>query len=225
MKCEDVVAVLRSDERADAATRRIALAHVAECDYCDAAAAAVSVLEADGRASIPRLAEGAFERALRRAMQPQPRVIPGRPGFWLGATVGGALAASIAVAIMGWWLQPNLPTPAVNPQVRLALNEVRAVNVALESAEALAGAEIHVVLTGGVGLEGFSGQRELRWVTDLDRGVNQLTLPLVAVGPNGGQVMVEVRHGDKRRIFVVDVQAAGAAPTARRVGDALAAAV
>ena len=68
------------------------------------------------------------------------------------------------------------------------------------------GAEIHVVLTGSIGLQGFAEQRELRWTTDLDRGVNQLTLPLVALGPSGGQVMVEVQHGDKRRTFVVDVQ-------------------
>ncbi len=110
------------------------------------------------------------------------------------------------MAVTVWWLQPGMPGAAANPQVRLALHEVRPVNVSLDSPESLQGAEIHVVLTGAIGLEGYAEQRELRWVTDLDRGVNQLTLPLVALGPNGGQVMVEVQHGDKRRAFVVDVQ-------------------
>jgi hypothetical protein len=120
--------------------------------------------------------------------------------------VGGALAAGVAVAVTVWWLQPGTPGVTANPQVLLALHEVRPVNVSLDSPESLQGAEIHIVLTGAIGLEGYAEQRELRWVTDLDRGLNQLTLPLVALGPSGGQVMVEVQHGDKRRAFVVDVQ-------------------
>ena len=48
------------------------------------------------------------------------------------------------------------------------------------------------------------------WSTDLDRGINQLTLPVVAIDATGGQVLVEVTHGDKRRTFVLDVRAAAA---------------
>ena len=36
--------------------------------------------------------------------------------------------------------------------------------------------------------------------------MNQLTLPIIALGPHGGQVLVEIQHGDKRRAFVVDVR-------------------
>jgi hypothetical protein len=50
------------------------------------------------------------------------------------------------------------------------------------------------------------GQRELRWSTDLDRGINQLTLPVVALDATGGQVLVEVTHGQQRRTFVLDVR-------------------
>jgi hypothetical protein len=202
MKCEDAIETLYSG----ATPSDAALRHVAECDACKAARQAVAALAVERTASVPRLAEGAFERALRRAAQSQPRVVTSRRGFWLGTLVGGALAASIAVAVTVWWTRPDAPAAAANPQVRLAVHEVRAVNVALESPEALQGAEIHIVLTGAIGLQGFAEQRELRWTTDLDRGVNQLTLPVVALGPTGGQVMVEVRHGEKRRTFVVDVQ-------------------
>jgi len=205
MKCEDAIEALRSPA---APVRATALRHVAECANCRAAQQAVTALGADRAVGVPRLAEGAFERALQRALQPPPRVVTNRRGFWLGTAVGGALAASIAVAVTTWWVQPGTPDAAANPQVRLALYEVRPVSVSLDSPESLQGAEIHVVLTGAIGLDGFADQRELRWVTDLDRGVNQLTLPLVALGPNGGQVMVEVQHGDKRRAFVVDVQTA-----------------
>jgi hypothetical protein len=204
MKCEDVIQDLRSGTVPLGA----ALDHLAECEHCQSARHAVVALEAERERSVPRLAEGAFERALLRATQPPQRVNRGGRGFWLGTVVGGALAASVAVAVTVWWVrpQPDSLAPAANPQIALALHEVRAINVSLDSPEALMGAEIHVVLTGAIGLQGFAEQRDLRWTTDLDRGVNQLTLPLVALGPMGGQVMVEVQHGDKRRTFVVDVQ-------------------
>ena len=51
-------------------------------------------------------------------------------------------------------------------------------------------------------------------MTDLDRGVNQLTLPLVGLDASGGQVTVEVYHGTKQRTFVIDVQPTGR-PSAR----------
>jgi hypothetical protein len=66
-----------------------------------------------------------------------------------------------------------------------------------------------VVLSGAVGLDGYEGQRELRWRTNLDPGVNQLTLPVIATGAGGGQVLVEVLHEGKRRTFLVDVSARG----------------
>jgi hypothetical protein len=98
--------------------------------------------------------------------------------------------------------------PVGVPEVRLALNQARDVTVSLDSHEALANAEVRIELRGAVALDGYAGQRELRWSTDLDRGTNQLTLPIVALDASGGQVLVEVTHGDKRRTFLLDVRAA-----------------
>jgi hypothetical protein len=158
-----------------------------------------------------RRIEGArFAVALERAVHAR-EVEPARGrSFWLGTAVGGALAAGIAVVVAAFWPQPSL-TPIGNPEVRLALGEVREVSMSLESPEALADAEIRVLLTGGIGLQGFADQRELKWMTDLDRGINQLTLPLVGLDASGGQVTVEVQHGSKRRTFVIDVQTDAAA--------------
>jgi hypothetical protein len=209
MNCEDVIDMLASDGARDTPPRRTAEAHVSHCNDCRAALQAYRALAAERSAPVPRPPEGAFERAMQRALQAP---APGRRrlrGFWLGTAVGGAVAASLAVAVTTWWLRPQPVPVSVNPEVRLALNEVRQVNVALEAAEPLTGAEIHVVVTGAIALEGFA-EREVRWVTDLDKGVNQLTLPVVALGPRGGQVVVEVQHGDKRRTFVVDVATADA---------------
>jgi hypothetical protein len=212
MRCEEAVEVLRATEHAGILPLQAARAHVEGCEDCAAALRAVSALRAEHDAPVPRMPAQSFARAMERATH-APRTEARRSrSFWLGTAVGGALAAGIAIVVATLWPQASMG-PTGNPEVRLALNEVRQVSVSLESPEALADAEIHVVLTGGVGLQGFARQRELRWMTDLDRGVNQLTLPLVGLDASGGQVTVEVYHGTKQRTFVIDVE-----PTSR-VGD------
>ncbi|RPI62752.1 MAG: hypothetical protein EHM50_03415 [Lysobacterales bacterium] len=134
-----------------------------------------------------------------------------RRGFWNGLTSGAALAATVAALAVGGWLWRSAGEgPVAVPEVRLALNQRSDVTVTLESPEPLADAEVRVELRGAVALDGYAGQRELRWSTDLDRGVNQLTLPVVAIDATGGQVLVEVTHGDKGRTFVLDVRTAAA---------------
>lgn len=96
---------------------------------------------------------------------------------------------------------------ATTPQVTLALYEPQDVSIAVDAPSALMDAEIRVVLTGAIELDGFEDQRELRWRTNLDAGANQLTLPVIATGAGGGQLLVEVAHGQKRRTFIVDVRA------------------
>src|SRR5690606_434389 len=155
---------------------------------------------------VPQAAPGARERALRRAVAQGSRA-PSRRGFWLGAGFGAAVAASLAAVFVALRLEaPQVPTVAI-PEVTFAVNEVRGINVAVQAPEPLTAAEIRVSLIGAIDLEGYPQQRELRWTTDLDRGMNQLTLPIVARDASGGQVLVEVMHGGRRRTFVVDVHA------------------
>jgi len=88
----------------------------------------------------------------------------------------------------------------------IALTETRDVNVAIDSPTDLQDAQIRVVLTGAVALTGFEGQSEIRWSTNLDRGVNMLSLPVTMQGLNGGRLLVEVDYEDHHEIFVVDLE-------------------
>jgi len=205
MRCEDVLTVLQRNGSASDLARREASEHLASCEDCRNAAHAVAMLRADREMPIQRVRDGAFQDAIRAAVAANARVAPRKTGFWLGVGVGAALAAGIAAAAV-MMLRPLSLSPPGAPAVTLAINEERDVDVALSSPEPLSNAEIHVAVSGDIGLRGFAEQRELRWRTDLDRGVNQLTLPIIALGPHGGQVLVEIQHGDKRRAFVVDVR-------------------
>lgn len=212
MNCEHAVDLLTGAvDDATAADRRQAQAHAASCPDCRDAVISVHALRISALAPVPQPRPDAFARAMSRAVGPaaEPRETRRRP-FWVGMGVGAALAASLAVVVVTVLLLPGAGTenPASgSPAMQLALNQPENVSISLTTAAALADAEIHVTLSGSVDLDGFAGQRELSWRTNLDAGVNQLTLPIIATGAAGGQVLVEVVHGGKRRQFVVDVKA------------------
>lgn len=218
MNCEYVQDLLLDGGEADASLRRAALEHLSECQDCRDAQYAVAALHGSRLQRIPPPTPGAMERAIAAAVGSSAagdgahhdgriRRAGARSGFWSGVAVGGSLAAALAIAwIVTLSPQQTVPAGAATPEVTLALNETRDVNIAVESPMALRDAEIHVQLTGAIELSGFEDQRELRWRTNLEAGSNQLTLPVVALGPRGGQVLVEVLHRDKRRKFVVDVR-------------------
>jgi hypothetical protein len=209
MKCERAVELLtRSVEEGAAEERRLAADHVANCGDCRDAATAVHALRIASLAPVPDPRPGAFERVIAAATSRPDAGRRSSPTFWSGMGLGAALAAGVVIAILA--LAPATgPETVVTPRLSMALNESRDVSISLTAPEALADAEIHVVLSGAVGLDGYEGQRELRWRTNLDPGVNQLTLPVIATGAGGGQVLVEVLHEGKRRTFLVDVSARG----------------
>jgi len=207
MKCEDVLSTLQRDDARAELAKRAASEHLARCEDCRSAAHALAVLRADRDLPIPLPSEDVFRRAIGAAVTGP---LPSRSGFWLGVGVGAALAAGLALAVIVFRpAEVVAPPSSAVPQIVLNVNQQREVSVALSSPEPLADAEIRIALRGEIALDGFDGQREVSWRTDLDRGVNQLTLPLIGLHAGSGQVLVEVQHGDKRRSFVVDVLTTG----------------
>lgn len=207
MKCEDAVEIVRTAGSQPELRARAALNHVASCEDCQTALRALDALREVREEPAPIVAEDVIERAIDKTLTASPAQRY-RRGFWTGLASGAALAATLAAMAVGIWLwSADGEAPIAVPEVRIALNQPRDVTVTLESPEPLLNAEVRVQLRGAVALDGYAGQRELRWSTNLDRGINQLTLPVVALGASGGQVLVEVTHGEKRRTFVLDVRA------------------
>jgi hypothetical protein len=187
--------------------------HLKACPECRDALSAARALAAERVRPLPEPADGAFERAMRAALRTEPQQRKsGTRVFWTGVSAGAALAASVVLAVL--MLRPDIPqgpqavpASAVVPQVALSLYESRDVSIAMESPVSLEDVEIRVLLSGSVELAGFEGERELSWRTSLNSGMNTLTLPVVANRTGSGQVLVEVVHQDRRRTFVVDVDA------------------
>jgi hypothetical protein len=213
------------------AEQRLALEHIATCPDCRDVQLALAALSTERRRSLPAPPPGALHRAVHaaaaaaaRAPRERTRKRRQRWGFWAGMSLGGVVAAGLAVAILAlgpsaWRIggasdSGSIAEARATPEISMALNETRDVNISVEAPAALPDAEIRVVLTGAIELAGFEGQKELRWRTDLAAGPNQLRLPIVALGGMGGQLLVEVQHGERHRTFVVDVKASDRRPTA-----------
>jgi len=185
--------------------------HLTACDGCASAWQALETLRTHRSTPAPaprpellsEILHAATERnAIERA--------PDGSRFWLGAGLGDAVAAGMVFALVSFSPILQESTPAT-PQLTIALNETRDVNVAIDSPQDLRDAQIRVVLTGAVALAGFEGQSEIRWSTHLDRGVNMLSLPVTMQGLNGGRLLVEVDDEEHHEIFVVELQSSAEA--------------
>ena len=210
IKCERAVELLtQSADSENAVERRIAAEHAATCSACRSAVEAVQHLRAEGLSPVPRLRAEAFAQAMAVATKNTASRTAQVPTFLSGLGLGAALAAGVVIAVVT--LMPGLDSTqdSATPQITLAASEQRDISISVATVEALEDAEIHVVLSGPIEFLGYEGQRELRWRTNLERGANQLTLPVLANGMGRGQLLVEVVHGDKRRTFVVDVESLG----------------
>lgn len=211
MNCHDVAKILDDHHEVILASSELdeVERHLTACPDCGAAWRSSHVLRSLGEAPAPSPRPDLFRESVEFATR-YSRHSAQRQSFWRGAVAGGALAASAAL-IVGLSLFLSLPSnePAGAPSVTMSLNEVRDVSVAIESPEALSDARIRVLLIGGIGLNQFEDRSVIDWHTDLDAGINHLTLPVVALDRTGGELFVEVEHNRKRKVFSVHVDVGG----------------
>lgn len=149
----------------------------------------------------PVAEEGFYEQALVRATHEGSRR---QRNKWLLTGFGSAIAATLAVWLIGGMLlsSPDLPdaTPDI-PGVSIALEQPQTVNLVFASATALDSATLTVTLPEGIELSGFPGQREITWETRLQQGRNLLPLTLVAVTGTGGELLARLEHDNRDRTF------------------------
>jgi hypothetical protein len=158
---------------------------------------------------MPRADRGFYDLALARATRTGLRQQRNR---WMLAGFGGALAAGVALWLLGSTLltAPTMPAPheslsAAIPGVSMTLEEPRTINLVFASATALDTATLTLSLPAGVELAGFPGQSEVRWETGLSAGRNLLPLKLIALTPAGGELLARLEHDNRERLFRLQV--------------------
>jgi hypothetical protein len=182
-------------------------AHIAACRTCRDALRGAAAMREARMLDAPDVPAGLFGRIAAEVARPRrPAAHPQR--FWLGAALGGALAASLLAAAVALGILVR-PVPAPEPdtaQFYVTTTEARSMNIAIDLDRPLAGARISVMLAGDVEVEGYGSLRELSWNDDLEAGVNKLTLPLRAIGEDVGQVVVRLSHPASEQLFVIKLK-------------------
>ena len=208
MNCESVIEQIKAlaEGSLQGDERTACMNHVASCEDCaDALRGVRAMLVVRDQATVPG-SERVFNRVMSTADY-DPHQQASRRGFWLGAGFSGAIAASLLAVTFALRLlmSPGVET-ATAAEFYVSANEVRPMNIAIEADRALQGAQISILLSGDVEVDGYVDRHELSWVDDLEPGVNQLTLPIRAVGERGGQMVVRLSHPDSEQIFVVQLK-------------------
>ena len=206
MNCEDTndrLVQMKNDSLTEIERRQFS-AHLESCETCQHTARAAAGLQILKDQENHTPVEGLFEMLMQNAVQPAVRASRGT-GFWLGA--GSALAAGVLLAVMSFWLiTAPAPSPVEITTYQVSLDGPRDINIAIELEREMPGATLRVVLSGGIELDGYGGRRELTWTADLTRGVNRLTLPIMAINAMGGQLLVQVEHENKRKTLRVELR-------------------
>ncbi len=209
MTCTQLTAQLDDyvDGHMDHAASAALAVHIENCDACQQALTREHGLRESlkdyAESGMPRPDAEFFNRALAKAAQNGFRRQRNR---WVMTGVGGTIAAGLVLWMLGGMFlkTPEIPQSAI-PAIAMTLEEPRTLNLVFSSATALANATMTVVLPQGVEVEGFSGQREITWMTSLTAGKNVLPLTLIATSPQGGELIATLRHDGDDRSFRVRV--------------------
>ena len=147
-----------------------------------------------------------------------------RQGFMLG--FGSAAAAALAVWVVVGMSPGELPDTgsapeqvvasadtgktvadkvAKQPVLSIALNTQQTVRLAFASSESLKGAKITIRLPENVALVGYPGRRQLSWETDLEKGDNLLSLPIIATQVAQGELVADIEYGDRVKTLTLNL--------------------
>lgn len=189
------------DGSLDEAGRLRLLAHAGHCADCRSVLRGAEALAEIRDREVPPAPEYLFQAVVGNAVS-QPREARRDNRFWAGAGVGALAASLLAVALFFGFGEQPAPTSAT-PEFVVSLEEPRNMNIAFEIDRELAGATITILLSGSVEIDGYGPQRELSWSDDLDAGINRLSLPVIANGLAGGQMIVRLEHPQSEQVFLV----------------------
>jgi hypothetical protein len=136
-----------------------------------------------------------------------PRHKPTRAQRVVGFTFLGAFGLTMLTVVLTG-LNVRSPSSLRNvdtPSVTLAIGEPQTIHLMYAARAPVANAELTVDLPAGVELASHPGDARVVSQTALVAGDNALPLTLVARSGSGGQLAAQLRAGDERKTFVIEV--------------------
>jgi hypothetical protein len=147
---------------------------------------------------------GLFDTAVQHALRVHRRNAQRRArpvGLRAAVAAGAAVLATGLVLRFALWPSNVVPTVSVN------VNEPETVRLVFAADDPLEEATMTVRLPPGVELEGFPGEREIRWATSLAEGRNLLPLTLIVTAPGTREIEARLEHESRDRTFRLRIDA------------------
>ena len=176
------------------------LEHCADCRVVVAEEKAFRELLMD--IPVPDASAGFAARALRRAATANAvNHHPGRNRAFMGG-----FAAALVAGIVLWFVSgvygPNGELAVSQPQLAelsISLYETRRVQLSFNAPEDMERVRVSLFLPEHVELEGYPGQKQIAWFTNLRKGDNVLTLPLNALRSDKGVFTAKIGAGEEAK--------------------------
>jgi len=199
-------------EQADRAAVRSELeAHLQDCEDCRDYARERHLVELLASLPVREPAPGLEDRVLQQALGRSRPSAAGVHVRWALATAASVVLAVVVTLQFQFVGGERTSGGSVRTAVVEVLpRETRMIRVRLDSLRALKDARITVQLEENLALEGYEGIHHLQWRTTLKDGTNQLSLPVRLLEGQSGQVTVIVEHGNARKHFSIQINAASA---------------
>jgi hypothetical protein len=205
MNCQDVNHLLDSGSASPVLEQAGLGEHLRVCQRCGPAWHAAMMLRRSSELPEPDPRSDLMNDVLRVVGADRRPAGLRASSFGLGSLFGAAAAAAVVVVMLTILRPASESVSESSADLMIALHQTRAVTLAIDSAENLTDARIHVALTGGIELEGMPGRRDIQWTTSLEAGINRLSLPVTALVDDDAEIRVEVEHGNKRRLFLLPI--------------------
>ena len=215
MKCETVTA--RIDEYLDgelADQEREAMAqHIQSCEACqEEYQLSKSLLEQLSEIDVPQPRAGYEKRVLsfledsktkQKLGQHRPHSLP----IWFAA--GFSTAAVAIFAVLFAFNSPVFEQADKLPVLTVELQplQTRKVDLVFNSPEHIQNASMRIELPQGTEIAGYPNRHSLEWKTNLKKGTNRLSLPLIVKEKNGGTLYAKITHDGQTRTFELNVVA------------------
>ena len=124
---------------------------------------------------------------------------------WFGAGIGAAMAAGLAVMALIALLKPLNETISAEPMVVAKVNQAGSVHILVHSGHTIDEVRFTLVVPENIELQGYEGRRQVAWKGRLRKGENLLSLPVVAVKPSSGTLVVIIEHGESSKEYHVNI--------------------
>ena len=209
MKCTDIQKYLDDylDDAMSLGEQKAVESHLQQCDSCQREMDARRAVRQALRSLPVEQASPDFEKKVFAGVRSHYSTHSGShfdKRFVAG--FGTAMVASLALWFTSTVYSPQLDeqNPQSGPQtVTLAMHQARTVKLVFEAPSDLAEVTLTLELPENVELEGYAGQKQLVWQTNLNKGQNILALPVIAIDDGQGELLAQLNYGDKTQQFRV----------------------